>query len=238
MAHPALVLQSPALPLLLQHSTVHTDLQTVLQLCCTSKAMRAAVLQHCRGLLDVSFAINSRQHTQRFAAWVGKCGQLLGALRMLPGHHHKEPFMYELGIQVAAEQLEEAELCIAAALMQLQLQDEGGGVQLRQLQLQPVGSALQALLQAIPDTMLLQLHLSHAAPHLLPSFSSGIAALRQLQALTLEPRISAQHLLQLLQPLTALTLLVINTSMSAQTSAEAVAQLQRQLSAHLKVLKL
>lgn len=69
VAHRAGLLQSPALPLVLQHSSVHTDLQAVLQLYCTSNAMQAAVLQHCRGLLHVSFAVpRSMQRTRRFAA--------------------------------------------------------------------------------------------------------------------------------------------------------------------------
>uniref|UniRef100_A0A383WG50 F-box domain-containing protein n=1 Tax=Tetradesmus obliquus TaxID=3088 RepID=A0A383WG50_TETOB len=233
------LLQSPALPLLLQHGSVHTDLQAVLQLCCTSKAMRAAVLQHCRGLLDVSFTASSMQHAQRFVAWVAKHGQLMGCLHILPDHHHTECEMYGFDpeMEEAPKLLQQAQLCIASALKQLQQQpgEQGGvqqqqqgaqgGVQLRELQLVPVGRAAEALLQATASSKLLRLDMRcyaymYADEHpmsgsgspvgsSLSSMISSIASLGQLQSLTVVAVLEPEEMLHVLPALTSLTQLGI-----------------------------
>uniref|UniRef100_A0A383WAQ7 Uncharacterized protein n=1 Tax=Tetradesmus obliquus TaxID=3088 RepID=A0A383WAQ7_TETOB len=225
----AVLLRSPVLPLVLQHSSVHTDLQAVLQLCCTSKAIRAAVLQQVRGLLDVSFTTSSSQHTQCFAAWISKYGQLMGCLSILPGYHHQEPSMYGFYGETAENQLEEAQLCIAAALVQLQQkqqkqqqQRDQGSMQLRALQLLPAVDSADALLQAVPSSMLLSLHLKGLCSPSRSLKTAGmacIAAFSQLQSLVLAPVLSAEQLQHVLPALTALTHLELQSRSCFSTAA-------------------
>jgi hypothetical protein len=225
----------------LQHSSVHTDLQTVLQLCCASKDMRAAVLQHCKGLLPVTFRVRNLQHAERLAAWIVQQGQLMGSLRILPAEHHTEPQMYGFTTEAVESVLDDAQLLIAAALARLQLQlrpGQQGGVQLRALELVPVGNAVQTLLQLTPSDKLLRLCMPkyrylHASVN-----PSSIAALSQLQSLEMGPVLQAEQLLQVLPALTALTFLRLPNGESGGFTAEQRQQLHSQLPTQLKALKL
>lgn len=133
----------------------------------------------------------------------------MGCLRILPGHSHTQPEMYGRVSSEGSEQLQEIQLCIAAALAQLQLQGAQGGVQLRVLHLPAVGSsAAQALLQAVPSSKLLTLHIERIQWYLDLSVNPcSIAAHNQLQLLTLEAVHRPEQLVQVLPALTALTLL-------------------------------
>lgn len=109
----------------------------------------------------------------------------MGCLRILPGKHHTWPQleMYGLTTEEAWDKLAAAQLCIAAALTQLQLQGNQGGVQLHTLQLLPVGTSAQALLETLPSSKLLSLNMGGGLYKPTTVNSSSITALSQLQSL-------------------------------------------------------
>uniref|UniRef100_A0A383VEV3 Uncharacterized protein n=1 Tax=Tetradesmus obliquus TaxID=3088 RepID=A0A383VEV3_TETOB len=256
----ALLLQSAALPLLLQHSSVHGDVQAVLQLCCTSKAMRAAVLQHCEGRLDVSLQLSSTQHAERFAQWLTACGQLAGTLRCWPA----EQFAGYVSGDTAAERLlmlGASERIVTAALVKLQAehqlqqqqQQQGGqqgGLQLSSLTWHCAGSSRAAaqLLQVLPRHKLLQLALvqedaleqdQEQEPSSAASIpADSIAAFSKLQSLAVRAAISAEQLQHALPALTALTHLCFKASGSDRCSREQFVLLQQALPVQLIHLSL
>lgn len=75
---------SDALPLLLQQHSFLLDAAAICQLACTSKALRTAVLQHCKGQLTVHLVFKGPQHVVSFLAWLASCGCLLGVLELQP----------------------------------------------------------------------------------------------------------------------------------------------------------
>jgi hypothetical protein len=246
------LLQSAALPLLLEHKAVHADVQAVLLLCCTSKAMRAAVLQHCKGLLDISYQLQSPQHAQQFAVWLAQCGQLAGSLRCwldeaparrLHADGRTEAELFSM--------LESAEQLVAAALVQLhqkQQHQAHHGLQLHTLVWHRIGSSSAAveLLQVLPADKVLRLGIWQEdpanvewEPQRSAVISAGsIAALKKLQSLSVKAAVDVQQLQQLLPALTALTGLCVITAGPSRCSKEQFATLQQQMPAQLQGLTL
>jgi hypothetical protein len=212
--------------------------------------MRAAVLQHCKGLLDISYQLQSKQHAQQFAVWLAQCGQLAGSLRCwlaeapvrrLHADGRTEAELFSM--------LESAEQVVAAALVQLHEEHQHGqqhGLQLHTLVWHRIGSSSAAvdLLQVLPAEKVLRLGIWQEEPvgsvdwepqHSANISASSIAALTKLQSLSLKAAVDVQ---QLLPALTALTNLCVSSAGSNRFSKEQFATLQQRLPAQLKGLTL
>lgn len=78
------LLESDALPLLLQHNTLLLDVAALCQLVKTSKEMRTAVLEHCNGQIDLKLDIKVPKHADGFVDWLESYGCLLQHLELQP----------------------------------------------------------------------------------------------------------------------------------------------------------
>jgi Leucine-rich repeat (LRR) protein len=247
--------QSAALPLLLQHTSLHSDVRAVLRLCCTSKAVRAAVLQHCEGVLCIQYQLSSLQQAQQLAHWLVQYGQLAGDLRCLVPDFTQIPYLDGLIEQARLDDLESAEKALAAALVQLQQKQrqqslQQGGLQLKALFWQCVrsSSAVAGLLRVLPGEKLHHLALfqqedaaeqeqqQQQQDNTAYITADSIAALRKLQSLAVREAMSVQQLHQALPGLTALTKLGLIASGSRQCSKQEFTALLQQLPAQLKEL--
>ncbi|KAF6261603.1 hypothetical protein COO60DRAFT_741650 [Scenedesmus sp. NREL 46B-D3] len=225
---------------------VHAEVQAVLQLCCTSKALRAAVLQHCKGLLNVNYELRSHLHAQHFAAWLLQCGQLVGRLCCWPPDAALERRFADVRTEAEAlSNLESAEQAIASALIQLH-QKEQDGLQLHTLAWHRIGSSSAAaeLLEVLPSDKLLGMGLwEEEAMEWEPASSADVSAgsiarFSKLQFLSIKAAVTVEQLQHTLPALTALTGLYFITANSSRCSKEQFAMLQQHLPIQLRGLSL
>lgn len=144
--------QSAALPVLLHHNSIVADLRIELQLLYTSKAMQAAIMQHCKGLLKVCFSPKGKQQVEQFSAWMAKYAQLASILQLteadtdVTGRRRPACGLLEIVDQKVAHSL--------------QLVD---GVKLQSLQHHFPGSAANRLLTYLAGSNLHTLHLANTS---------------------------------------------------------------------------
>lgn len=195
----------------------HRAPQQLIRLLATSKAMHAAIGQHCAGLLPVAFRPKSHQQVESFGAWLPEHAQLITSLqlRKLPKYSPDAAGMTE----ASREALDQAaEVQVAAALQahkQQQQRQEGDrvpqqlrpGLSVKKFNSEFVGSAVGGILDALPSALMLSIvlgghpnkaHLGgalRASNSRNSSSSVSLAAFRQLRVLVLNVEA------QLLQPM-------------------------------------
>lgn len=204
-----LLMQSAALPLLLQHHSISKDTQILTKLLMVSRVTRQAIHAHCQGAASIRLqglcASFSCEHLLQFAAWLKTHAELLRQLHIIYSNRGTMQEAQEARIQLG--------IVLAQVLQRQQL-----------LQLQK----LEVLLSAADDLLMpLLLHCSASA-------TAGVRGLTSLQLHSVQKAVQAQPVAPIIAALTALQELYLCKYFTASDYA----QMQRPLPTSLIRLSL
>lgn len=77
---PSCLLESAALPLILQHPCISQQQGIICRLLCTSKALQHVIAQQCSGLVPVTLSTAEVQAADALCAWLGRNSTIIGTL--------------------------------------------------------------------------------------------------------------------------------------------------------------